>query len=197
MLVGLFACSGGEAEKPAAAPTPVATTPAAAASAAPKGLVVTMGAVGGIKPDTAPTKVALMTALGEGYEVRPSQSGLVKGSMQVLKDGKVLLEVVPTTAGTAISKVIVLDVSVSFPWNTKVGDRIGAHKHWSRMACETGKDVFAGKAVCKAYADGRMSYVVDGVTGELPPKETVGDLLISAMVWTPGAGKGGQAGKGG
>lgn len=177
----IAACSGEpvEAPKPEVAP---------AAAPAPAGVRASVEAVGPIRFDTAPTRPALLGVMGAGYEAEdlPQKMGL-----RLKRGGQAQYEAWASTAGTSIKQLVIYDPEVRFPWDTRVGQRIGAHRHWGRMSCDLKGSPVPGTALCKAWAEPIFAYAVEGWAGDaskLPPKDTMADATIKALVWFPTSG---------
>lgn len=184
-LAVLPACDDEPAPAPAAAPKPPPK---------PKSNLLqgTMNGIGPITATTPPTVEAIDALLDEAYTVRPAQDAPEGVTVQVLFKDSVVLNVFPTEAGDKILRAVSTDAHVVFPWETKVGQRMGDHHNWERMTCKLAEKPYEGKAVCHAFEAARVGYLVEGWAGEpgvLPGKELVADAKIAGVVWTPTHGK--------
>jgi hypothetical protein len=189
---GVMACQS--ASEPEAKPVATSPTPAPL----PKVLRGSMHGLGPITSTVAPTVEAIRAVLDDRYTVRTSEEGPDGSTVQVLFDGRVVLDVFGDADSSRIARAVSSDKHVVFPWNTTVGTAIGEHKHWDRMSCMLEPAPYQGKARCFAYEAGRISYFVDGWEGEattLPGKELVASLTISEVVWKPTYESDGEAGE--
>jgi hypothetical protein len=180
-------CGGSEepASKPAAEAKGGPAVPPTAAAKADDGRVkVTLERFGKVTSQTAPKRIDLMKAMGEGWDA--AESATEKGAVTLTRGGSAVADVYADVSGNYIDRVVTTHPDVVFPWDTSVGGRIGGHKHWDRMGCEAATGRFAGKAVCRAYEDRRFEYVVDleGKAAITDQAELV-DHRIAAMIWRP------------
>jgi hypothetical protein len=181
-LAALPAC-----DDPVPAPEP-AEAPKPPPKALPTVLRGSMHGVGPITSKVEPTVEAIDAVLDDRYTVRASEGGPEGSTVQVLFEGKVVLDVFGDPESKKILRTVSTDGHVVFPWNTKVGNRIGDHQNWERMTCRLADKPFEGKAQCHAFEVGRVSYLVEGWTGEagvLPAKELMADAKIAGVMWTP------------
>lgn len=188
LTVGCEFSSSSSRPTPPAAPV---AKPVAAKPAAPRleGLRAGPSRLGPLSAKLAPTVEAVDEAMPDKYTVRAPAEGATPGAaVQVLLDDTVVLEIFGSDDGSYIDRAWSADKHVIFPWNTRVGDRIGDHKNWKRMTCVAAKAPFEGKAICNAFAEARISYLVEGWEGDVVPgKELLADLEIAGVVWTPDA----------
>jgi hypothetical protein len=188
-MCAVSACQDEPRPTPTQSATKTATKkPKPKAKAPPKTLRGSMNGVGPITAEVKPTVEAIDALLDDRYEVRASKDGPEGSAVQVLHQGKVVLDVFPYEDGGRIFRAVATDSHVVFPWGTKVGDRIGDHKFWDQMKCVLEPAPFVGKARCQAYDVGRIAYLVEGWEGAadaLPGKELLADLKIAGSVWTP------------
>lgn len=190
------ACGGddtgdGAAETPPEVPVPVAKP------VEPQGMRVDMHRFGPIAKTVKPTVEALREVLPDLYGVEPAGEHAVVDSAvaHLFLGDRRIAEVLASDDGQTIRRIWSDHEHVVFPWVTRVGDRIGDHKHWDRMTCTLADPDFGDeRAVCFAFEAARIAYLIQDWPGydpespELPGKELLAEQPITGMVWTPGGG---------
>jgi hypothetical protein len=176
-------------DEPPPAPTP---TEKPKPKVKPTEMRVSSTRVGTITKSVEPTIEGVEAALSSFYQVVPNIGGLAGARIAVKFDGEVVLQVFPSEDGERIERIYSRSEHVTFPWETKVGARMGDQKHWDRMSCELAEAPFEGRALCKGYEKGRVAYLVEGWEGEattLPGKDAIAELKIAGLLWTPTYGE--------
>lgn len=157
----------------------------------PEGLHVTPFRFGALSSSTAATVEAVDAKLADKYTVRAAGPDAVKGAtVEILLGEDVVAEVWPTPDGSRIEGAWSRHGHVLFPWNTRLGIKMGAHKNWSKMACAPAEARFAARARCAPVGETRIGYLLELQPEEaktFPTREQLAERPIVGMVWTPDA----------
>lgn len=191
-LATAWACSveqptPGNASKPAKPAAAANANKKAPAKSKVEGLKAGPYNLGPLKMTTVPTVESIDEALADKYTVQAAGEGATEGAnVQVLLEGAVIAEIFPSEDGTQIAKAVSRHKEVVFPWDSRVGDRIGDHKHFNRMTCTPAQAPFKGEAICAAFEDARIVYLIKGWEGDTTPgKELLADNTITGLLWLP------------
>ncbi len=195
VIVSLAGLSGCECQPADPAPGEPLPEPQAgepkAQPARPDGLYASPHRMGPLSVESLPTLAAIRDALPEKYAVREAGAGVFEGAtVEVMLGEEVILEITPSADGTKIERAVARGGHVVFPWNTKVGMLARDQKNWARMTCVAAPAPFTGHAMCNAFAEGRIGYLLKGWEGDpntLPERDVIEGLPIVGMIWTPGA----------
>ena len=134
------------------------------------------------------TVEGIAAKMGAPYTARAAEGGLPGATVQIVREGAVVADVWPTTDNKAILRAYSTSDKVQFPFNGRVGLRMGDHKNWTRMVCELAPTPLDGKAFCHASSDAHLGYIVEGWAGDakvVPAKEALADLKIVGLLWAP------------
>jgi hypothetical protein len=194
LFATLVACSGSAPEAPAEQAQPGAKARKAKAPGAgegrPDAVHVVPKRFGNLTSDTAPTVEGIAAKMGAPYTARAAEGALAGATVQILRDGAVVADVWPSADGKSILRAYSTSDKVQYPFNGRVGLRMGDHKNWTRMVCEAAPSPLDGKAFCHASSDAHLGYIVEGWAGDatvVPAKEALADLKIVGLLWAPAA----------
>jgi hypothetical protein len=194
LFATLAACSGSAPEAPAeqaqqGAKGRKAKAPGAG-EARPDMVHVVPKRFGNLTSDTLPTVEGIAAKMGAPYTARAAEGGLSGATVQILRDGAVVADVWPATDNKSILRTYSTSDKVQYPFNGRVGLRMGDHKNWTRMVCELAASPLDGKAFCHSSSDAHLGYIVEGWAGDakvVPAKEALADLKIVGLLWAPAA----------
>ncbi len=125
---------------------------------------------------------SLGNALPAAYHVAEDD-----GAAKVTKDGRHVMTIFRRDGTDVVGRAHIYTRDISAPRGVRVGTRIGEHHNWADMSCTAGTGEWKGKAICQAFEEGRIQFVVGGdeAVDGVPAREVLARLAIDAMVWNP------------